>query len=724
MQSTITYQQQCQRITELQKELDKQKKISTVLFARKDLYKQAQRIAQFGTLLLNIESKTITLNDQAYLIVGLKPQSAPLTIPQYLEIIHPSDRDILQNRIDHLVNSRQGFELELRHLTQDNSINYVHITVAVVADANETTKIIGTVSDITKRKNSEIQLSESEEQLSSALAGASLGYWDWDFASGDYNVNDRWLEMLGIERDDITNTFSDWEQRIHPEDKLTILAIMESSFDQGDSYTVEFRMKHSHGNWLWIESSGAAISYNTATGQPLRICGTHQDISARKLADKKIEHLAFFDHLTNLPNRRLLQDRLKQTIIGNHRNRKNSALLFIDLDNFKNINDTLGHNNGDILLNKVSQRLLSSVRGCDTVARFGGDEFVVLLTGLSKKTMHSAAQAKLIGEKILHTLAEPYLINACECHSTASIGLTLFNRIDLDQLDELLKQADIAMYQAKKAGRNRLSFFDPTMQEAINNRTHLEADLYNALAKQEFQLHYQVQVDQFRRPLGVEALIRWYHPIQGLIPPMQFIPLAEESGLILPIGHWVLHAACKQLEKWQHDPLTAKLIMALNVSAKQFHQAHFVTDVIEAVKLHNINPSLLKIELTESILLENVEETIANMNELNKLGIQFSLDDFGTGYSSLQYLKRLPLDQLKIDQSFVQDIVLDDNDKVIVQTIIAMASSMNIAVIAEGVETEEQLTHLLNSHCTHYQGYLFSKPIPIELCDAYLLAQA
>jgi len=353
------------------------------------------------------------------------------------------------------------------------------------------------------------------------------------------------------------------------------------------------------------------------------------------------------------------------------------------------------------------------------VARLGGDEFVVLLENLSEHELEAAAQTKTVGEKILAALRQPYQFPTYEQQSTASIGATLFK--DKHQAsNELLKQADIAMYQAKKAGRNALRFFDPQMQEIINVKAALESELRKALEQQQFQLHYQIQVDSAYHPIGAEVLIRWVHPERGMVSPMEFIPVAEETGLILPIGQWVLDTACAQIRAWQQHPLTQELSLAVNVSARQFRQPDFVAQVETALQHHGIMPRRLKLELTESMLLEDIEQIIVTMNALKAIGVQFSLDDFGTGYSSLQYLKRLPLDQLKIDQSFVRDIVTDSSDRAIVRTIIAMAKSMNISVIAEGVETEEQRQLLMEIGCSNCQGYLFSKPIPIDAFEALL----
>ena len=436
-------------------------------------------------------------------------------------------------------------------------------------------------------------------------------------------------------------------------------------------------------------------------------------------AADKIKRLAFYDPLTGLPNRRLLRDRLSRAFASTARSGKEGALLFIDLDNFKALNDSLGHDVGDLLLQQTAQRLVSCTRECDTVARLGGDEFVVMLEDLSQEPVQAATQTEDVGNKIIAAINRSYLLGTLKYGSTASIGAVMFSNHGQSG-EELLKHADIAMYQAKKAGRNCLRFFNQEMQDIIDTRIAVEGELRKALQSDQFELHYQVQMDSSHRPLGAEALIRWLHPERGLVSPGQFIPLAEETGLILPIGQWVLNAACAQLKTWERDVLTRGLVLAVNVSARQFRQTDFVAQVQAALQRHGINPTLLKVELTESMLLENIEDTIATMKELKQIGVRFSLDDFGTGYSSLQYIKRLPLDQLKIDQSFVRDIATDSSDKAIVRTIIAMAQSLNLDIIAEGVETEDQRQRLLEMGCIHYQGYLLGKPVPIETFDALL----
>ena len=437
------------------------------------------------------------------------------------------------------------------------------------------------------------------------------------------------------------------------------------------------------------------------------------DITERKQAEDKIHNLAFYDPLCQLPNRRLLFDRLHQAGITSARSQTCAGILFIDLDNFKILNDTRGHDIGDLLLIEVGHRLRACIRESDTLARLGGDEFVVLLEGLSEDRAQAALQAREVGEKVLADIHQPYMLKGIEHYTTASIGISLFSNYR-QNLDDLLKQADTAMYAAKKAGRNTLRFFDPAMQEALEMRSHLEAGMRKALPKHEFKLYYQVQVDSKQRPIGAEALIRWEHPEQGLVSPAKFIPVAEDTGLILPIGQWVLQTACAQLKEWESNPRTRKLTLAVNVSARQFRQPGFVKQVSEIIEQTRINPSRLKLELTESTVLENVPDTITRMHALKSIGVRFSMDDFGTGYSSLAYLTQLPLDQLKIDQSFVRNIGTKSTDAMIIQTIIGMANNLGIEVIAEGVETDVQHDFLSGAGCWFYQGYLFGRPVPVK----------
>ncbi|MGZ5848149.1 MAG: putative bifunctional diguanylate cyclase/phosphodiesterase, partial [Ramlibacter sp.] len=443
-----------------------------------------------------------------------------------------------------------------------------------------------------------------------------------------------------------------------------------------------------------------------------------RDVTERKLAEEKIQHLAFYDALTKLPNRQLLMDRLHAALADPARPRE-GALMFIDLDNFKVLNDTLGHQKGDMLLQLVAERLRSCVAKGDTVARLGGDEFVILLENRGDKPLEPAKGARAVAERILAALGEPYVLPGYLHHSTCSIGVTLFGKSDRT-VSELLKQADLAMYQAKSAGRNTVCFFDPEMQAVVTANATLAADLRQAWRENQFRVDYQPQFGADGRMIGVEALLRWVHPQRGVVPPDQFIAAAEETSLIVPIGRWVLDAACAQLSEWERRPDRRHLSIAVNVSVRQFRDPEFVDEVMTVIEQWRVPPNKLKLELTESLLANGIDVTIAKMGSLKEMGVALSLDDFGIGYSSLSYLKRLPLDQLKIDREFVKDILTDANDAAIARTIIGLAHSLNLDVIAEGVETEEQRDFLARQGCHSYQGYLFCRPLPIEELEEFM----
>ena len=492
------------------------------------------------------------------------------------------------------------------------------------------------------------------------------------------------------------------------------------------AWSGEMPQQHRSGHSLDMEGRWTLVCSDD--GQPESILAINTDITERKATERQIQRLAFYDALTGLPNRMLLMDRTRHALASAQRHQQGGALLFIDLDNFKTLNDTLGHDKGDLLLQRVGQRLGTCVRNIDTVARLGGDEFVVLLEGLSAEHDALVRNARDVGEKILACLSAPYDLEGSQYRSTPSIGIAPFRGSGAphgsghgDTVGELLKQADLAMYQAKTAGRSTLRFFDPLMQQVVVERAALETDLRNALAENQFSLHYQPQVDCLGNYTGVEALLRWKHPERGMVPPSEFIPLAEETGLILVLGRWVLHTACQRLAQWRKHPQLRHLTMAVNVSSRQFRHTGFVQDVVRVLAVTGAPSSLLKLELTESLLVEDMDATIATMTALRTYCIGFSLDDFGTGYSSLSYLKRMPLDQLKIDQSFVRDLLTDPNDAAIVHTIIGLSESLGLGVIAEGVETLAQRDMLLRAGCRCFQGYLFGRPMPADAIDAVLL---
>ena len=552
-------------------------------------------------------------------------------------------------------------------------------------------------------------LRESEEQLRMTLRCAPDAVLICEDDGRIVYANHNFFDMLQYDRGELYVmtvyglVSADWRGRYQQE--------LEKILADSKRHVFEILLVKKSGVKVPVEMNAVLLPNG-------RIYVSCRDISERKLAEHKIHQLAFYDALTSLPNRRLLMDRLQQALTASMRSGLYGAVMFLDLDHFKIINDTRGHDVGDLLLLEVAKRLEFCLRDGDTVARLGGDEFVVVLT-LGTDTTEAATQAELVAEKIRAALNQPYLLESYTYHTTPSIGIVLFKGHG-ESVEELLKHADAAMYQAKTAGRNAIRFYDPAMQAAIEARVDLGEELRQAIEDKQFRLHYQVQVDSSRFPVGAEVLLRWEHPERGLILPEQFISLAEETGLIVPIGLWVLQAVCAQLRIWQQDSLTCDLVLAVNVSAKQFHQTDFILQVQRALLESGARPSHLKLELTESTALVNVEDAISKMHELKPLGLGFSMDDFGTGHSSLQYLKRLPLDQIKIDQSFVRDITSDPNDATIVQTIIAMTEALGLDVIAEGVETEAQHEFLDLRGCRSFQGFLFGKPVPIEQFEIFL----
>jgi diguanylate cyclase (GGDEF)-like protein/PAS domain S-box-containing protein len=561
----------------------------------------------------------------------------------------------------------------------------------------------------------ETERAVAAERVELALNGANLGLWDWHLPSDQRTVDGRASAMLGYAPDEQQAETGEWRRLVHPDDwEVMDTALAEHLRDSTVSYEAEYRMRHRNGHWVWLQSRGKVVE-RAADGTPLRMVGTRMDISARKLAEAEIAHLAFYDGLTNLPNRRLLLDRLGHAIAKCERSSCHGAVLFVDLDNFKSLNDTLGHDVGDRLLEMVAFRLQQVTRESDTVARLGGDEFVILLEDLGEAPLQAAGHAELVAQKVLQALSLSYPLGGHELRSTPSIGVVLFGT-GSHTINDLLRQADMAMYEAKAAGRNTFRFFDPRMQAALDENATLESDLRFALVRRELLLYYQPVVDADARVTGVEALLRWEHPRRGLVMPGEFIPQAEKSGLIVEIGDWVLETACLQLVRWAAAPQTAALTIAVNVSARQFRQPAFAERVLQIIERSGADARLLKLELTESMLLSDVEDIIAKMTLLKARGVGFSLDDFGTGYSSLSYLQRLPIDQLKIDRSFVQDMLDTPHASTIVRSIVTLAHSMGLSVVAEGVENREQWNWLRQIGCTSLQGYLFGQAVlPHEL---------
>jgi diguanylate cyclase (GGDEF)-like protein/PAS domain S-box-containing protein len=674
----------------------------------------------------DLESDDVQWSDGIQTLFGVPLHDLGPGSTSCTDRIHPDDQGRVLLRIRAVIDGQEdSWGDEYRFRRHDGSYAHVIDRGFAIRDASgRAVRMVGGVTDHTGRKQSELERDRLHREKMQLLEVTGEGIWGVDNSARCTFASEAAARMLGYTVQELVG------QHMHD--------LTHYQHANGDPYP-----RHQCPIYQTAQGSGSChrddevFWRKDGTAFPVRyvtypvvengsIAGsviTFTDITQRKAAENEIRHLALYDPLTGLPNRQLLLDRLEHALAMCGRTRSAGALLFIDLDNFKTLNDTLGHEQGDQLLRQVGERLLACVRTSDTVARFGGDEFMVMVEDLGQNSHEAATSARCTGEKILAALNRPYRLRDAVHFSSPSIGITLFSELHAD-VGEQLKRADLALYQAKAAGRNTLRFFDPDMQVAISARAALEADLRQGLERDEFLLHYQPQVDGNGYPTGAEVLVRWRHPRRGLVSPAQFIPLAEETGLILPLGQWVLESACTQLASWGKRPDTAGLTMAVNVSARQFRHPDFVRQVLAVLERSGANPRRLKLELTEGLLIDNVEDTVAKMIALKEQGVGFALDDFGTGYSSLAYLKRLPLDQLKIDQSFVRDVLANANDATIARTIITLGQSLGLAVIAEGVETEAQREFLAKHNCDAFQGYLFSRPVPADLIDAFMQARA
>lgn len=625
-------------------------------------------------------------------------------------VIYPEDIPRVAPEFQKALQGLRGDDLEFRCVRKDGSLMWLSASWVPITDSRG--EFIGfrtSGRDITERKQVEGELRiaavafESQEPMMITDANATI-----------LRVNSAFTECTGYTTEEVVGR----TPRVLRSGRHDAAFFQEmwKSIHRAGGWQGEIWDRRKNGEVYpkWLTISAVMSEHGTVS----HYVGTHHDITERKIAEEKIRELAFFDALTRLPNRTLLLDRLRQAITASARNEACGALLFIDLDHFKTLNDTLGHDKGDLLLQQVAQRLTASVHVSDTVARVGGDEFVVVLGNLHENPSEAADQTEVVGEKILTVLGNPYRLGDIEYRSGASIGATVFRGHNAP-IDELLKQADLAMYKSKEGGRNGMRFFDPDMQTAVVLRAALEAGLRKAIDEDQFLLHYQAQIDG-HRITGAEALVRWQHPERDIVHPAEFIPLAEETGLILALERWVLESACAQLAQWATRPAMSHLTIAINVSARQFREADFVNRMLTIIDRTGARPDRLKVELTESVLIDNVRDVIQKMEALKAHGIVFAIDDFGIGYSSLSYLKRLPLDQLKIDRSFVRDVLVDPNDAVIAKSIVALAHSLGLGVIAEGVETEAQRDFLAAAGCYAYQGYYFSRPLPVDAFEAML----
>jgi diguanylate cyclase (GGDEF)-like protein/PAS domain S-box-containing protein len=694
------------------RDITERQKAKESLQRKQIMLARTEGIAHLGSWEWDVATDTVTWSDELFRIFQLNPAEGTPSFAAQAELYFPDDMQRLGEAVEAAVKHGIPYEMELRALRKDGATRICLASgYAELGPNGIASHLFGSLQDITDRKQA-----EGELRIAAVAFDSQNGMMITDPKGVILRVNSAFVRLTGYSAEEAIG------QRP---------SILSSGRQDADFYQRMWSLLKEKGFWygeIWNKRKNGRVFAEmlniTAISTPDRgithYVGSFTDITEDKLAEAEIHRLAYYDPLTQLPNRRLLEDRLQQVLVSCSRNGKHGGLMMIDLDNFKSINDTLGHKIGDQLLQQVALRLTSCLRLGDTVARLGGDEFVVVLIDLSEHPENAVMQIEVIGEKILASLNQSYQLDEHILHNTPSIGATLFDNHN-ETMEGLMKQADIAMYQSKKAGRNTLRFFDPAMQAAIELRSALEIELRHALNLKQLRLYYQPQVDVACRVIGVEALLRWQNPQRGLMPPNDFIPLAEDTGLILPIGIWVLETACAQLKIWAGDAHTCDLQIAVNVSARQFGQAEFLLQVQRVLEASCVNPARLKLELTESLMLENVESTIAKMQAIKLLGVSFSMDDFGTGYSSLSYLAQLPIDQLKIDRSFVHNLPGNSRDENITKTIISMGLGLDMNVIAEGVETAAQQTFLESQGCLVYQGYLYGKPMPVEQFETWLM---
>jgi diguanylate cyclase (GGDEF)-like protein/PAS domain S-box-containing protein len=694
---------------EMQNEALRQTQVA--LEASRDRYVDLYEFAPIGYLTLTAEALIAEINLTGTKLLG--SQRKQLIDRRFLHFVAEPDQArwhrFFLNVLGDVNGEMHRFDMNLQR--DDQSIIHVHFDCQRWVEVGTPPVVRIALTDTT-------QLLQAQTELSIAAVAfeSQEGIFITDASGVILKVNDAFTKITGYSAKEALGK-TPRLLRSGRHDATFYAALWESLITTG-TWHGEVYNRRKNGE---IYPQALIITAVTmGDGEALFYVASLIDITQQKLASEQIKILAFYDPLTNLPNRRLLKDKLHMALASSARTKRHGALLFIDLDNFKELNDTLGHDIGDLLLKQVAQRLVGCLREIDSVARLGGDEFVVLLEDLSNNPDEAAINAHIAGQKILTALNAPYLLEKHNYRCTSSIGAVLFGDY-LNAEDDLLKLADIAMYAAKSAGRNTVRFFDQAMQAVLTKHAILEADLRLALENHQFTLYYQLQTTHDNRIVGAEALIRWLHPKLGLILPTEFIPLTEETGLIIELGQWVLETACAQLKMWESDPHTRQIQLAVNISALQLHQAAFFEQIDALVEKYTIAPNRLKLELTESMVLDDIDENIVKMQAIKHIGVGFSMDDFGTGYSSLSYLTQLPLDQLKIDQSFVRNLNVKHTDALIVQTIIGMANNLGMEVIAEGVETETQRAFLEQNGCALCQGYLFSRPVPLAEFEQLLI---
>jgi diguanylate cyclase (GGDEF)-like protein/PAS domain S-box-containing protein len=679
---------------------------------------ETRRLAHIGWWQWDLESNRISWSDELYSIIGLSPETFTPTPDNFMTVVHEDDRAALRVKLDEVLEGKSDHYLtEFRIVRPDGEIRFINAFGKLYQGTKQPGRHFGGVlHDITEQKRAELALREKQHTLQTLLDNAPIGIWLQNAEGRLLFVNHAYCSSIGISEErflSVPHYAELYEKETAGRCMLTDAEAMASTTPCTSYETVRFVDGRMHD----LEIIKARLT--DENGAVSGLIGLSMDITEKKQAEARLRHQAYFDDLTGLPNRTYLMEQLGKSLAQARRHDYFNALLFFDLDNFKIINDTLGHHTGDILLKEIGERLRQIVRTEDTPARLGGDEFVVIVSELGSDLDMAVSHSHQIAEKMRESLSRPFLLGEHEHHLTVSIGISMYPMETGEDANDILKHADAAMYRAKETGRNTISFFLPSMQKAAEERLKLQNLLRHAISQEQMHLVFQPQYDRHGIIRGAETLLRWDHPQLGSVSPTRFIPVAEESGQILDIGIWVLREACRRLRQWQSKGLPIETL-SINVSPRQFHQDNFVEQVRTIVSKTGADPALLEFELTEGILIENAENVSRKMRELKALGFRFAIDDFGTGYSSLAYLKRLPLDRLKIDQSFVRDVLTDTSDALIVETIIAMASHLKLEVIAEGVENEQELDFLREKGCYHYQGNYLSLPLGTAEFEALL----
>lgn len=693
--------------------------------AQEQVRESAERVrlatdaANLGIWVWNLDNDHVQWeNQRLYDMFGMSPWQEPLSASKFLnEFIHPDDKATYEEALFSTARTGKPLQYQGRFYRQsDRALRWFEFTALLHYDEDgKPTRVIGTAADITEKKHAEEELRIASDRLNMAMEGAGEGVWEWNFNEGGRYYSPQVREMLGYEEGEMPGEIVQWYALIHPDDQARVEATFLDYLgdDKSDSYSCEYRMRAKDGSWKWVLSRGKIVSHE-ADGKPVRMVGMLSDISLRKETDERIWQLANYDPLTGLPNRRLFKDRLRQEVINAQRKNHALALFYIDLDRFKEVNDLSGHDVGDMLLVQAAHRIKDLVRDSDTVARLGGDEFTIILPDL-----HNVDHVEQIAQKVLDALAEPFSINEEKVYVSGSVGIAVYPE-DAASPEELISKADQAMYAAKHAGKNQFSYFTKEMDEKAHRRLRLIRELHHAVHDGQMKVYHQPVVDLHDGEIiKAEALVRWEHPTFGKVDPSYFIPLAEEGGMIDAIGNYVFHEAAETAHRWG-SKLGKPLQISINKSPIQF-SANRQDQWLQHLRVLGLSPSCVAIEITEGALLHASDNVSNTLLEYRDAGIQVAIDDFGTGYSSMAYLQRLDIDYLKIDQSFTRDMTTNKGNRTIVESMVAMAHKLGLKVIAEGVETKEQVALLQELECDYGQGYLFSKPLPLEEFEALLM---